>query len=164
MIGKNLYNEVIDLVRKAKDEYKNKLTSELLNKYIPPGKWWEIAKSISNFTKARDPPSFLEHDCQIFIHPSDKAEILNTHFSNIANIDNEPDFSYNVTPPPYQLNEFIITEQEVSDQLNILNINKPGGPDGISLRLLKNIAYSISKPLTWLTCIFQLNRFLSYGR
>jgi hypothetical protein len=38
-------------VRKAKDEYKNKLTSELLNKDIPPGKWWEIAKSISNFTK-----------------------------------------------------------------------------------------------------------------
>jgi hypothetical protein len=49
----------------------------------------------------------------------------------ISNIDNEPDLSYNVTPPPYQLNEFIITEQEVLDQLNILNINKPGGPDGI---------------------------------
>jgi hypothetical protein len=45
-------------VRKAKDE----LTSELLNKDIPPGKWWRIAKSISNFTKARDPPPFLEHD------------------------------------------------------------------------------------------------------
>jgi hypothetical protein len=28
-------------VRKAKDEYKNKLTPELLNKDIPPGKWWE---------------------------------------------------------------------------------------------------------------------------
>jgi hypothetical protein len=45
-------------VRKAKGE----LTSELLNKDIPPGKWWRIAKSISNFTKARDPPPFLEHD------------------------------------------------------------------------------------------------------
>ena len=106
----------------------------------------------------------MEHHCQIFIHPSDKAEILNTHFSNIANNDNEPDFSYNITPPPYQLNEFIITEQEVLDQLNISNINKPGAPDGISPRLLKNIVYSISKPLTWLTCLFQLNRFLSYGR
>ena len=147
IFGENT-NEVIDLVRKAKDEYKNKLTSELLNKDIPPGKWWEIAKCISNFTKARDPPSFLEHDDEIFIYPSDNAEILNTHFSNISNIDNEPDLSYNVTPPPYQLNEFIITEQEVLDQLNILNINKPGGPDGISPRLLKHIAYSIFKPLT----------------
>ena len=134
---REIRNEVIDLVRKGKDEYKHKLTSELLNKDIPPGKRWQIAKSISIFTKARDPPSFLEHDGQIFIHPSDKAEILNTHFSNIANIENEPDLSYNVRPPPYQLNEFIITEQEVLDQLNILNINKPGGPDGISPSLLK---------------------------
>jgi hypothetical protein len=79
-----ILSQFVIFMRKAKDEYKNKLTSELLNKDIPPGKWWEIAKSISNFTKARDPPSFLEHDCQICIHPSDKAEILNTHFSNIA--------------------------------------------------------------------------------
>jgi hypothetical protein len=64
-------------------KYKNKLTSELLNKDIPPGKWWRIAKSISNFTKARDPPPFLEHDGQIFIHPSNKVEILNTHFSSV---------------------------------------------------------------------------------
>ena len=87
---REIRNEVIDLVRKAKDEYKDKLTSELLNKDIPPGKWWRIAKSISNFTNARDPPPFLEHDGKIFIHPFNKVEILNTHFSNIANIDNEP--------------------------------------------------------------------------
>jgi hypothetical protein len=55
---REIRNEVIDLVRKAKDEYKYKLTSELLNKDIPPGKWWRIAKCISNFTKARDPPPF----------------------------------------------------------------------------------------------------------
>jgi hypothetical protein len=46
------------------------------------------------------------------------------------------------------LNEFIITEQEILDQLKFLNVNKPVGPDGVSPRLLKYIAYSISKPLT----------------
>ena len=46
------------------------------------------------------------------------------------------------------MNEFIITEQEIVDQLKILNVNKPAGPDGASPRLLKDIAYSISKPLT----------------
>ena len=34
------------------------------------------------------------------------------------------------------------------DQLTILNVNKPAGPDGVSPRLLKDIADSISKPLT----------------
>jgi hypothetical protein len=37
---REITNEVIDLVRKGKDEYKHKLTSELLNKDIPHGKWW----------------------------------------------------------------------------------------------------------------------------
>ena len=32
---REIRNEVIDLVIKAKDEYKNKLTSELLNRDIP---------------------------------------------------------------------------------------------------------------------------------
>ena len=30
----------------------------------------------------------------------------------------------------------------------VLNMNKPAGPDGVSPRLLKDIAYSISKQLT----------------
>jgi hypothetical protein len=46
----------------------------------------------------------------------------NAHFSNIANIDNEPVISDNVTPLPCHLNEFIITEQEILDQLKILKI------------------------------------------
>jgi hypothetical protein len=41
--------------------------------------------------------------------------------SNIANIDNEPVISDNVTPLPCHLNEFILTEQEILDQLRFLN-------------------------------------------
>ena len=65
----------------------------------------------------------------------------------VANIDNEPVISDNVAPLPCHLNEFIITEQEILDQLKILNVNKPAGSDGVSPRLLKDIADSISKPL-----------------
>ena len=41
---REIRNEVIDLVRKAKDAYKYKLTSEFFNKDILPGKWWPIPK------------------------------------------------------------------------------------------------------------------------
>jgi hypothetical protein len=52
---------------------------------------------------------------------------------------------------PCHLNEFIITEQEILDQLKILNVNKPAGPDGVSPILLKDIAYSIKMGLDlWL--------------
>ena len=56
----------------------------------------------------------------------------------VANIDNEPVISDNVAPLPCHLNEFIITEQEILDQLRILSVNKPVGPDGVSPRLLKS--------------------------
>ncbi|CAG2257732.1 unnamed protein product [Mytilus edulis] len=55
---REIRNEIISLVRKAKDDYKCKLTSQLIDKNIPPGKWWRIAKSVSNFTKNRDSPFF----------------------------------------------------------------------------------------------------------
>jgi hypothetical protein len=58
-------------VRKAKDEYENKLTSELLHKDIPPGKWWRIAKSISNFTSwffTFKIVNWSKHSCSVIIN------------------------------------------------------------------------------------------------
>jgi hypothetical protein len=51
----------------------------------------------------------------------------------------KPVISDDVAPLPCHLNEFIITEQEILDQLKILNVNKPAGPDGVRPRLLKDI-------------------------
>ena len=67
---------------------------------------------------------------------------------DIANIDIEPEIPDNNEPPPCHLNKFVITEKEILDQLKILNVNKPAGPDSISPRILKEVASFISKPLT----------------
>ncbi|CAG2208763.1 unnamed protein product [Mytilus edulis] len=93
---REIRNEIISLVRKAKEDYKCKLTSQLIDKNIPP----------------------------------------------------EPEIPDNNEPPPCHLNKFVITEKEILDQLKILNVNKPAGPDGISPRILKEVASFISKPLT----------------
>ena len=45
---RTLRNEVIDMVRKAKNKYKQKITSQIHDKSIPPGKWWRIVLKISN--------------------------------------------------------------------------------------------------------------------
>ena len=42
-----LRNQVIDMVRTEKNKYKQKLTSQIRDKSIPPGKWWRIVKSLS---------------------------------------------------------------------------------------------------------------------
>ena len=96
---RELRNEVIDLVRKSKEDYRQKLTSELTDKSIPPGKWWRIVKSISKLSKSREPVPYVKSEGQIFVHPIEKAEILNKHFSNISKIDIEPELPNNDPNP-----------------------------------------------------------------
>jgi hypothetical protein len=36
-------------VRNARRDYKIKLANQLIDKTIPPGKWWPIAKSVAGF-------------------------------------------------------------------------------------------------------------------
>ena len=57
-----------------------------------------------------------------------------------------------------KLDQIIISEQEVIDMLETLNIHKASGPDGISNTMLKYVAKSIAKPLTSL-----YNRLLKHN-
>lgn len=70
------------MVRKSKQKYKEKITLQILDKTIPPGKWWRIVKSITKFsikteqnkTKSKSPP--IKPNGRTFIHSIDKANIL----------------------------------------------------------------------------------------
>ena len=44
-------NDVMKLVRDAKASYKETLTSLLIDKDIPPDKWWRTAKSVCRLSK-----------------------------------------------------------------------------------------------------------------
>jgi hypothetical protein len=44
-----IHNEIIDMIRVAKKLYIIRLQNSLIDKSIPPGKWWRIAKSVSKF-------------------------------------------------------------------------------------------------------------------
>ena len=47
---RRIRNEIIDMInREAKKQYIIKLQNSLIDKSIPPGKWWRIAKSVSKF-------------------------------------------------------------------------------------------------------------------
>ena len=88
---------------------------------------------------------------------TDKIEALNTYFSSISTIDDT-----NVTLPNMyslcnsNLSNIIIEEQEKSDIITILPVNKAIGPDCISHKMLKSTKSTIVKPLTLL-----FNRSLS---
>ena len=79
---------------------------------------------------------------------TDKIEALNTYFSSISTIDDT-----NVTLPNMyslcnnNLSNIFIEEQEISDIITILPVNKAIGPDCISHKMLKSTKSSIVKPL-----------------
>ena len=147
---RRLRNDVIKLVREAKAEYKEKLTSQLVDKNIPPGKWWRIAKSVCKLNKCNKITPPIKHGGRIIVHPSEKCDIFNQYFSNISHIDEEPVLPTDVLNPENICPDFFITEQEVKDQLDILNCSKPSGPDDIAPNILRNISHSLVLPLTLL--------------
>ena len=154
---KIIRNEVIDLIREAKEKYFNKLQKDLSDKSTHPRKWWNIAKSIA---KINNKPSSnpLKVNDNILIHPRDKSEAFNNFFTSIAS--DITNINLPELPPlcPFELSEIIVTEQDLKDQFSLLNTNKPAGPDGILPKVIKNLSSSLIYPLKML-----FNRTLTKG-
>lgn len=55
---RSIRNEIISLLRNAQRNYKIKLANQLVDKSIPPGKWWRIAKSVTRLKKTKSFSSF----------------------------------------------------------------------------------------------------------
>ena len=66
-------NEVINLVREAKEQYLNKLQSPLSDPNLPPKQWHMIAQEITKLKNKNNPPPPLSSNGHISIHPFDKA-------------------------------------------------------------------------------------------
>ena len=121
----------------------------MIDKSIPPGKWWRIIKSVSKLNKQYKPLPPLKSNGKIIFHPVEKATVLNKYFAQVSSITSEPDIPLHGPGPPsdvYEgLSNLLITEDEVYDQLSIINNTKPPGPDNLSPRILKSISTSIKK-------------------
>lgn len=118
------------------------------DKSKPPGKWWRIAKTITklNNQENRSPP--IKYNNQILLHPLDKAEALNNFFASISNNGENDDNELEDNPlSPYTLTDINITIQDIKDQLHLLKVNNPSGPDGLHPQLIKQLGDSLCKPL-----------------
>lgn len=112
---RQLRNRIIDVLRKARKNY-NKTISSLIDKSIPPGKWWRIDKSISKLNKDFEQMRPLRSDGNLIFHPVEKATVLNKYFANASPSTNEPDVSLHGSGPQSFINEnlleLFITEEK----------------------------------------------------
>lgn len=83
---RDLRNKVIAEIRASRNRF-NKKKKFWPDIYIPPGKWWIIVKSPSKQNNKK------QINCTItifksYVHPMEKANLLNEHFANVLLIMN----------------------------------------------------------------------------
>ena len=93
-------------------------------------------------------------------HPKEKAEIFNDFFVSqtclptaVATVPNLPRMSHRT------ISNVVVSEQEVANLLDHVNVTKACGPDGINDRMIQCCKYGLCKPFTRL-----LNTSLSLGQ
>ena len=156
---RNKRNEVVQMIRDTKKSYIANLQTKLSDPGLSSKAWYRITNDITKLKNKHNPPPPLIRNGQPQIHPLDKAQTLNEHFVGISTVGDEPELPQNANNPDFNLNHIIILEQDVKDQLDNLNVSKPGGPDEISPKLIKTFGYDLVKPLTLL-----FNKSLQLGQ
>ena len=145
-------NAYVAAVREAKEEHLLKTASDLRkHEALSPKKWWHTVKQMLGQNKQSQYPPLIDGDLTIS-DPKSKADAFNHYFIGQTTLCDK----HASLPTDYpsfdlsQLNNIVVTEEEVLDQLKGIKANKATGPDLISARMLKEAGSSICLSLTYL--------------
>ena len=144
-------NEVVAEIRKAKNDYNEKMAEKINNAHAKPYEWWKLIKEIEGNTKVQGYPPIIQNDT-VYAKNVDKAELFNHYFSEQATVDDS-----NVELPiegnqetSIFLESLHILPSEVSDILRNLDPTKACGPDLIHSKVLRQTYQVLSEPLSLL--------------
>ncbi|MCG7883757.1 MAG: reverse transcriptase family protein [Candidatus Thiodiazotropha endolucinida] len=145
---KKARNDVTTLLRKLKREYFTSLAEKLKTSNLSSSDYWKTLKSfIKPTTNSSIPPIF--NDGSYVSDNNKKAKLLNDFFVNQTNLDDANATLPNVLlSDRVSLDNIIFSPDEVKSVLQTLKLGKSSGPDNINNRILKELAYPISKPLS----------------
>ena len=109
-----------------------------------PKSFWKAVEFLTK--KPQSIPTLVQGDVTATTD-HDKTNLLNSFFHSCFNTSHSPIKSHSV-PDAVIPEDYICTEEEVFDLLSSLDTTKASGPDGISARMLKFTATSITSSVT----------------
>jgi len=115
-----------------------------------PRQYWKMVKLLvkGNASQYNQIPPLKNSDQSFSLTDLDNANTLNNYFTSIDNVDDSsselPDRVFRTNN---RLDNFVISEQEITDVLSNLLPNKATGPDEISHRMLKSTTTTLCVPL-----------------
>ena len=137
-------------IKTAKSNYDNNKFQKLADSGSRNSKkWWSLLKQVyeNNDISVSIPP--LEVNGTMINDDKEKAEAFNTFFLSVTSLD-EVGKELPNDPAILNINSLVslhVSENDVQDQLQCLDVNKSYGPDGISPKLLKEAGNTITKSL-----------------
>jgi hypothetical protein len=144
---KQIRNEIVDLVKKAKTEHIEKLSSKLKSDLPSTKSWWSTLKRfINSNSNVHIPP--LQNNGNIAYTNEEKTNIFNDFFHKQTLLA-DSDINAPVLEPlcASKLESLLFTPEEVHDVLVSLPLGKASGPDMVNNRLLKELSKELSTPL-----------------
>ena len=144
-------NKTISLIRLSKQNHIDKLKAKLKSENLTSKDWWSTLKYFISSEKVSNIPP-LKSNNNIIFDATEKANLLNDFFTAQTVINDQnvgvPDVTdRNVIS---ELSIVVLTADEVKSVLKSLPVGKASGPDGITNRVLKELADQMAMPLSLL--------------
>lgn len=136
---KRARNKTLESLRLAKRRYLLQLSPK------HPKRFWKTMKFLNR--RVKSVPT-LNNDSEIACSSRDKANMLNIFFANCFNTIFPPLSASATLPHSNPSEEILCTEDEVFHLLSSLDVTKASGPDGISPKMLKYTAASVTPIIT----------------
>ena len=125
------------MIRDAKQSLYDNIAAKLTSNSLTSKDWWSVLKSfIAPNDKRSIPP--IEHNDRIYTSEHDKANVLNTFFQSQSFLNDKNALLPAILPTMLEseLNNIVLTTDEVDSVLKILPVGKATGPNGLSNRIL----------------------------